>query len=131
MYPVTVAMPSGRRERVLRCVRLVEMAPYQRFLGRPEPPFRTGLCFTREVFFVSPRFLRGPSIDRPETLPHGPNLAEFYNKNPTPKIPEALPPQKNWLQNMQNFGQFCTNSDFDRESPERNNTFKIGKRHKL
>jgi len=27
--------------------------------------------------------------DRPETLPHGRNLAEFYN--PTPKTPGALP----------------------------------------
>jgi len=55
-------------------------------LGRPEPPFRTGLCFTRDAssFFVSPLVLRAPSTDRPETLPHGRNLAECYN--PTPKI---------------------------------------------
>jgi len=51
-------------------------------LGRPERHFRTGLCFTRDVFF-SPRVLRGPSTDRPETLPRGRYLAEFYN--PTPK----------------------------------------------
>jgi len=43
--------------------------------------------------FVSPRVLRAPSTDRPETLPHGRNLAVFYN--PTPKIRRALPP-KNW-----------------------------------
>jgi len=43
-------------------------------------------------FFVSPRVLRDPSTDRPETLPHGRNLAVFYNT--TPKIRGALP-QKN------------------------------------
>jgi len=42
--------------------------------------------------FFSPRVLRAPSSDRPETLPHGRNLAVFYN--PTPKIRGALP-QKN------------------------------------
>ena len=40
-------------------------------------------------FFVSPLVLRAPSTDRPETLPHGRNLAEFYN--PTPKTRGALP----------------------------------------
>jgi len=56
--------------------------------------------------FFSPRVLRGPSTDRPETLPHGRNLAEFYN--PTPKIRH--------VQNMKNFGQyFFTTLDFDRE----------------
>ena len=44
-------------------------------------------------FFVSPLVLRAPSTDRPETLPHGRNRAEFYN--PTPKIRRALP-QKIW-----------------------------------
>jgi len=103
-------------------------------LGRPEQPFRTGLYFTRDVifllgarnhrsgrayilpqmlFFVSPRFLRAPSTDRPETLPHGRNLTEFYKL--TSKIRGVLP-QKNWgAKNMQNFGQFWTTSDFDRE----------------
>ena len=36
------------------------------------------------LFFVSPLVFRTPSTDRPETLPHGRNLAEFYNF--TPKI---------------------------------------------
>jgi len=47
-------------------------------LGRPEPPFRTGLCFTRDVFFFlffRQPHLRGPSADRRETLPHDRNLA--------------------------------------------------------
>jgi len=35
---------------------------------------RPGLCFTRDVFF-SPRFLRDPSTDCPETLPHDRTLA--------------------------------------------------------
>ena len=50
--------------------------------------------------FVSPLLLRAPSTDRPETLPHGQNLAEFYN--PTPKIPGALP-QKIWGQKQAKF----------------------------
>jgi len=81
-------------------------------LGRPEQPFRTGLCFTRDVSLFSPRFLRSPSTDRPETLPHGRNLAVFYN--PTPKILGRYP-KKIGAKNMQNFGQFWTTSEFDRE----------------
>ena len=65
--------------------------------GRPEQPFRTGLYFAPNVFFVSPRALPAPSTDRPETLPHGRNLAEFYN--PSPKVRGGVeggapPPQK-------------------------------------
>ena len=41
------------------------------------------------IFFVSPLVLRCPSTDRPDTLPHGRNLAEFYN--PTPKVGGAPP----------------------------------------
>ena len=74
------------------------------YLGRPEPPFRTGLCFTADVFFFSPRFLRDPSTDRPETLPHDQNLVVFYN--PAPKIPGGAPPKKLGAKNMQNFIQF-------------------------
>jgi len=48
-----------------------------------------------------------------ELLPHGRNLAEFYN--PTPKIRGALPKKILGAKNMQNFGQFLTTSDFDRE----------------
>ena len=63
-----------------------------------KPPGTTvpdGLMFYRRCifFFVSPLVLRAPATDRPETLPHGRNLAEFYNH--TPKIRGALPP-KNW-----------------------------------
>jgi len=36
-----------------RLAQLLQLA-----LGRPEQPFRTGLCFTRDVsFFVSPRVI--------------------------------------------------------------------------
>ena len=51
------------------------------------------VMFSFFIFF-SPRVLGVPSTDRPETLPHGRNLAEFYN--PTPKIRGALPPKKIW-----------------------------------
>jgi len=43
-------------------------------LGHPEPPFRTGLCFTRDVFFFRQPNLRGPTADCRETLPHDRNL---------------------------------------------------------
>jgi len=48
-------------------------------LGRPERQFRTGFCFTRDVFFRQPH-LRGPSADRRETLPHDRNLAQKKQK---------------------------------------------------
>jgi len=65
-------------------------------------------------FFISPLVLRAPSTDRPETLPHGRNLTEFYNH--TPKTQGGGAPPKNLrAKNMKNFGQFWTTSDFDRE----------------
>jgi len=87
-------------------------------LGSPEPLFRAGLYFTRDVrptFFFSPRFLRDPFTDQPETLPHDRKLAEFYKL--TSKLRGAPPPPKKKLgaKNMRNFGQFWTTSDFDRE----------------
>ena len=78
--------------------------------GRLRP---TTVLLGRDVFFVSPVVLRAPSTDRPETLPRDQNLAEFYNR--TPKIRGVLPPKKFGAKNMQNFGQFWTTSDFDRE----------------
>ena len=59
------------------------------FLGRPEP--RSGRAYVLPVmfFFISPRFLRDPSTDRPETLPRDQNLAVFYKL--TSKILGALP----------------------------------------
>ena len=80
------------------------------FLGRP----KGGLMFYQWCifFFVSPLVIRAPSTDCPESLPHGRNLAEFYN--PLQKF-EVAPPKNLGAKNMQNFGQFWTTSDFDRE----------------
>ena len=44
--------------------------------------------------FFSPRLLRAPSTDCPETLPYDRNVAVFYN--PTPKIRGGGAPPKNW-----------------------------------
>jgi len=78
------------------------------------------------LFLFSPRFLRAPSTDRPETLPHGRNLAVFYN--PIPKIRGALPQQNLGAKNMQNFGHFRL---WSRISPERLKISKIRRRYKL
>ena len=80
------------------------------------PPGTTvpdGLIFCRRCFFFSQRFLRDPSTDRPETLPHDRKQAGL-NKL-TSKIWGALPPKTLGAKNMQNFSQFWTTSDFDRE----------------
>jgi len=53
--------------------------------------------------FVSPLVLRAPSTDRSETLPHGRNLAEFYNPTPKTRAGGALP-QKIWGQKPAKFG---------------------------
>jgi len=71
------------------------------------------VMFSFFSFFFPPRVLRVPSTDRPETLPHGRNLRVFYNASP--KIRGALPQKNLGTKNMQNFGQFWTTSDFDRE----------------
>ena len=49
-------------------------------LGHSET-VRTGLCFTADVFFISPWDLRAPSADRHETLPHR-KLGALYNTSP-------------------------------------------------
>jgi len=61
------------------------------------------------MFFFSPRVLRVPSTDRPETLPPDRNLRVFYYASP--KIRRALPPKNSGANNMQNFGRFWTTSD--------------------
>ena len=60
------------------------------FFRPPEHEFRRAFVLPR--MFFSSLVLRGPTTNRPETLPHGPNLAEFYN--PTPKIRGGAPPKK-------------------------------------
>jgi len=82
------------------------VGPYGRYksgrililLGRPEPPFRTGLYSAADVFFVSPRMLRATSTDRPETLPDGRNLTEFYTryKYKSVVLEEAIPTTQNF-----------------------------------
>jgi len=71
-----------------------------------------GLMFYPRCFFFSPRFLRYPSTDRSETLPHDTwyicwtetsGLSEFYKL--TSKIPGVLPQKNLGAKNMQNFGQ--------------------------
>ena len=64
-------------------------------------------------FFLSPRDLRAPSVDRRETLPRDRNPDELYNASP--KIQGAVPPKKLGAKNMQNLARFQTTSDFDRE----------------
>ena len=65
------------------------------------------------MFFFSPRVIRVPSTDRPETLPPDRNLHVFDNTSP--KIRGALPQKNSGAKNMHNFGRFWTTSDFDRE----------------
>jgi len=63
--------------------------------------------------FLSPAFLRRPSTDRRETLPHDRKLGDLDKLGP--KIRGGHSPPKMGGQNMQNFGRFSTTSDFDRE----------------
>ena len=86
------------------------------FIFRPPVYGSNGRTYTMLVMFFSffsSRVLRVPSTDRPETLPHGRNLRVFYNASP--KIRRALPQKNLGAKNMQNFSQFWTTSDFDRE----------------
>jgi len=71
------------------------------------------VMFFSFFFIFSPRVLRVPSTDRPETLPPDRNLRVFYNASP--KIRGALPQKNLGARNMQNFGRFWTTSDFDRQ----------------
>ena len=45
------------------------------------------------LFFISPRVLRGPAADRPETWPHGRKQAGLNNAGPKIRGPS---PQKIW-----------------------------------
>jgi len=88
----------------------------RKLLGRSEPPFRKGLCFTADVFIRQP-YLRGPSADRHETLPHDRNLAQKKQK-----IPKTwgLSPKKYWGQKHAKFlSIFCNVRLWPRISPER------------
>jgi len=68
--------------------------------------------FARDVFFLSPRVLQGPSVDRRETSPHDRKMAELYNTGSKIWGPTR---KKSGAKHMQNFGRFYTTSDFDLE----------------
>jgi len=59
-----------------------------------------GLCFSADVFFLSPRNLRAPSANCSETLPHD-RMAEFYNAST--KIGGGAYQKTLRARNMQNF----------------------------
>jgi len=83
------------------------------FVRAPGTLVPKALCFTADVFFLSPRDLRAPSADCREILPRDRNVGEFYNASP--KIRGALPPKKLGAKNMQNSARFQITSDFDRK----------------
>jgi len=84
------------------------------FLGRPEPPFRTGLAYVSPEMF---NFFRHAFSEVPR--PIGLKLCHvvgiwlcFINR--LQKFGGALP-KKIGAKNMQNFGRFWSTSDFGRE----------------
>jgi len=87
-------------------------------------------------FFVSPLVLRAPSTNRPETLPHGRNVTEFYN--PTSKMGGRPPPPPKKRIGGQKHAKFpsilhvfaCFRL-WSRISPERLKLPKISKCYKL
>jgi len=80
----------------------------------------------RDVFFLSPDYLRAPSADRRETSPRDRNLGEFYNASPKIRGPS---PQRNWGPKHAKFGAISDNFRLrSRISPERVKISKIGKR---
>ena len=82
------------------------------FIGRPEPPFRTGLCFTADVSFFRHAFSEVP---RPIALKlcHMIRIWPYFITHS--KNSGGAPPKKLGAKNMPNLGQFWTTSDFDRE----------------
>ena len=63
-------------------------------LGRPEQPFRTGLCFTRDVFLFRHSFSELP---RPIALKLCHMVGMWLNFIiPLQKLGVAVPPQKIW-----------------------------------
>jgi len=91
-----------------------------------------GLMFYPWCFFLFysfrqalPGYLRAPSADRSETLPHDLNLGALYNASP--KIGALL--QTNWGQKHAKLGAISDNFKLrSRISPERVKASKIGKR---
>jgi len=79
------------------------------------------------MMLYSARYLRAPSTDHRETLPHDRKCVLFYN--PGPKIWGTPPPKKtNWDQKRAKFGRISDNFRLrPRISPERIKISKIGK----
>jgi len=61
---------------------------------------------------LSPGYLRAPSADRRDTLPHDRNLDALYNASPKVRGP---PPKKLGAKNMQYSARFHTTFEFHRE----------------
>jgi len=103
--------PASRNSLIIHIVTFQLIRPPVRSNGR------TYKMLVMFLFFPT-RNLRDPSADHRETLPYETlpydwKLVLFYN--PTSKIRGGALPQKNLgAKNMQNFGPFCTTSDFDR-----------------
>jgi len=87
-------------------------------------------CIFFSLFF-SPRVLRAPSTDRPETLPRDRNMAVFYN--PATKIRGGgAPPKKFGGQKHAKFRSILDHFRlWSRISPERLKISKIGWRYEL
>ena len=77
-------------------------------------------------FFLSPGSLRGPSTDRRETLSHDRKLVRLDKLSPKFGV---TPSQKMGAKNVQNFGRFCTTSDFDREYLRNGVRYRKSERH--
>ena len=85
------------------------------YLGRPEQPFRTGLCFTADALSF---FFRYAFSELPRSIAlklcHMIGIWLYFiiplQKFGGRSLKKNLGPK-----NMQNFGQFWTTSDFDRK----------------
>ena len=116
-----ISVPGVRRMPYRRPVNYIDKALGVRLfalkllLGRPEQPFRTGLCFTADVFLFCHAFSELP---RPIALKlcHCHMVGIWlYFIIPLQKFGGRSPQKNLGAKNMQNFGQFWTTSDFDRE----------------
>ena len=81
------------------------------FLGRPEPPFRTGLCFTRDVFLGS----HISEVPRPIAVKLCHMIAIWLESPAKVGQVGGLPLKILGAKNLQNFRQFFATSDFDCE----------------
>jgi len=94
-------------------------------LGRPERSSGRPHVLPVMFFFYSPGYLRAPSADRLETLPHDRNMGVRYNISP--KIRRAHPKEIGGQKHAK-FGAISDNFRLrSRISPERVKISKIGK----